>query len=72
MTARARLLAVSVAVAVAVGVGGGIVLSRVRYDDHVDVSLDEPGVYAIPAPEQVSIVGDRFPDVEVLDVDGLP
>lgn len=70
MNAQARLLAVSMAVALVVGVGGGIVLSRVLTGDDVDVSLDEPGVYPMLPPEQLSIIGDRFPDVEVLDVDG--
>lgn len=67
---RARLLAVSMAGAIAVGVGGGIVLSRVLTGDGVDVSLDEPGVYPVPAAEQLSLIGDRLPDVEVLDAAG--
>ena len=69
---RARRLAVALAAALVGGVGGGLLASNLFGDDGIDVRLEKPGEYPIPAPERKSQAGQRFPDVEVLDVDGSP
>jgi thiol-disulfide isomerase/thioredoxin len=68
---RPRLLAVSLSIALVASIVGGYALRRVLDDDSgVDATLDEPGVYTEAPPAAASSEGDRFPDVEVLDLDG--
>ncbi len=64
------MVAISFAAALVVGVGGGLGAHVLYGGDDIDVRLEEPGEYTVPAPERLSRVGERFPDVEVSGVDG--
>lgn len=67
---RVSLLVIALGGALVASVAGALAVHVLYGGDNIDVRLARPGEYIMPAPERLSQVGERFPDVDVTSADG--